>query len=76
VVYPPTGSTAYERETSIPTTLLRSMALLLQSDRVYNVHFTVVNLLAVLYISNDLLLISTDNSMVALAGHGYAEVSK
>ena len=27
VVYPPTGSTAYEREMSIPPTLLRSMAL-------------------------------------------------
>ena len=28
MVYPPTGSTAYERETSIPPTLLRSMTLL------------------------------------------------
>jgi len=28
VVYPPTGSTAYEREMSTPPTLLRSMALL------------------------------------------------
>jgi len=28
VVYPPTGSTAYEKEMSTPPTLLRSMALL------------------------------------------------
>jgi len=28
VVYPPTGSTAYEREMSTPPTLLRSMTLL------------------------------------------------
>ena len=28
VVYPPTGSTAYEREMSTPPMLLRSMALL------------------------------------------------
>ena len=28
LVYPPTGSTAYEREMSTPSTLLRSMALL------------------------------------------------
>jgi len=28
VVYPPAGSTAYEREMSTPPTLLRSMALL------------------------------------------------
>ena len=27
MVYPPTGSTAYEREMSTPPTLLRSMAL-------------------------------------------------
>jgi len=47
VVYPPTGSTAYEREMSTPSTLLRSMALFLPYEPDYALAADVVSPLSV-----------------------------